>query len=124
MTSIVRSVTVRLDPAAAFDVFTAKLDAWYPRGRHSFNYPDRAVGVELEPGVGGRWWERWHDGGGYEIGQVLAWEPGQRLLLSYRSRYLPDEPLTEIEVRFTPVGPGGSTTKAGSATASWSPTAG
>lgn len=103
MTSITRTVTVRLDPAAAFDVFTFEIGTWYPRGPHSFNYPDRAVGIALEPGVGGRWLEVWREGGGYEIGRVLAWEPGHRLLLSYRNRYLPDDPLTEIEVRFDPV---------------------
>jgi uncharacterized glyoxalase superfamily protein PhnB len=106
MTSITRTVTVRLDPAAAFDVFTSEMDAWYPRGPYSFNYPDRTVGISLEPGVGGRWLERWRDGDGYEVGRVLAWEPGQRLLVSYRNRYLPDEPLTEIEVRFEPVADG------------------
>jgi uncharacterized glyoxalase superfamily protein PhnB len=103
MTSITRTVTVRLDPAAAFDVFTSEIGTWYPRGPHSFNYPDRTVGVVIEPGVGGRWREVWGDGGGYEVGRVLAWEPGRRLLVSYRNRYLPDDPLTEIEVRFDPV---------------------
>jgi uncharacterized glyoxalase superfamily protein PhnB len=102
MTSITRTVTVRLDPATAFEAFTAQIGTWYPRGPYSFNYPDRAVGIVIEPGVGGRWRELWRDGEGYEIGRVLAWEPGRRLLVSYRNRYLPDEPLTEIEVRFEP----------------------
>lgn len=108
MTAITRTVTIRLHPARAFEVFTADMNAWFPRGPHSFNHPDLAVGIELEPGVGGRWREVWRDGGGYEIGRVLAWEPGRRLLLSYRNRYLPEDPLTEIEVRFAPV-PSGTT---------------
>jgi uncharacterized glyoxalase superfamily protein PhnB len=103
MSAVTRTVTVRLDPDRAFEVFTGDLDVWYPRGPHSFNYPERTVGVRLEPGVGGRWLETWRDGGGYEVGRVLAWEPGRRLLLSYRNRYLPPEPLTEIEVRFEAV---------------------
>lgn len=103
MTSITRTVTVRLDPATAFDVFTSEIDSWYPRGPYSFNYPDRTVEIRLEPGVGGRWLEVWADGDGYEVGRVLAWEPGRRLLVSFRNRYLPAEPLTEIEVRFEPV---------------------
>lgn len=100
MTAITRTVTVRLDPAAAFEVFISDIDTWYPRGPYSFNYPERTTGVVIEPGVGGRWRELWNDGGGYEVGRVLAWEPGRRLLVSFRNRYLPDEPLTEIEVRF------------------------
>jgi PhnB protein len=103
MTSITRTVTVRLDPAAAFDVFTSEIDTWYPRGPYSFNYPDRTVGIVIEPRVGGRWLEVWREGEGFEVGRVLAWEPGRRLLVSYRNRYLPDDPLTEIEVRFDPV---------------------
>jgi uncharacterized glyoxalase superfamily protein PhnB len=103
MTSIIRTVTVRLEPAAAFDAFTSQIDSWYPRGPYSFNYPDRTVGVRIEPGVGGRWLEVWHTDEGYEVGRVLAWEPGRRLLVSFRNRYLPAEPLTEIEVRFDPV---------------------
>jgi uncharacterized glyoxalase superfamily protein PhnB/uncharacterized protein YndB with AHSA1/START domain len=107
MTAITRTVTVRLDPDRAFDAFTSDMEIWYPRGPHSFNFPDRTVGIVLEPGVGGRWREVWGDGDGYEIGRVLAWEPGRRLLLSYRNRYLPEDPLTEIEVRFEPA-PGGT----------------
>jgi uncharacterized glyoxalase superfamily protein PhnB len=103
MTAITRTVTVRLDPTAAFEVFTSDFHAWYPRGPYSFNYPERTVSVEIEPGVGGRWRELWDDGEGYEVGRVLAWEPGRRLLVSFRNRYLPDDPLTEIEVRFEPV---------------------
>ncbi len=107
MTAIIRTVVVRLDPVAAFEVFTGEIDTWFPRGPHSFNYPDRATGIALEPGVGGRWREVWRDGDGYDIGEVLAWEPGRRLLLTYRHRHLPDDPLTEIEVRFEAV-PGGT----------------
>lgn len=106
MTSITRTVTVRLDPDRAFQTFTSQIGVWYPRGPHSFNYPDRTVGVEIEPRVGGRWRELWRDGEGYEVGRVLAWEPGRRLLVSFRNRYLPEHPLTEIEVRFEPASGG------------------
>lgn len=102
MTAITRTVTVRLDPATAYEVSTSDINVWYPRGPYSFNYPDRTIGVEIEPWVGGRWRELWDDGEGYEVGRVLAAEPGRRLLVSFRNRYLPDEPLTEIEVRFEP----------------------
>ncbi|AYY14200.1 hypothetical protein EF847_17345 [Actinobacteria bacterium YIM 96077] len=103
MSTITRTVTVHVEPMRAFTLFTADMDAWLPRDPHAFNYPDRAVGVELEPGVGGRWREIWHDGHGYEMGRVLAWEPGERLLLTYRHRSLPEDLLTEIDIRFDAV---------------------
>lgn len=106
--AIVRTVEVAADPAAAFRIFTEEIDAWYQRGPHSWNDPRRAVGIRFEAGVGGRWLEVWDaaSGEGFEIGRILAWEPGRRLLLSYRSVHLPADPLTEIEVRFDPMAGG------------------
>jgi hypothetical protein len=102
--TVARSVEVDLDPTTAFEVFTEEIDAWYVRGPYSWNDPGRAVGMRFEPGVGGRWLELWDEvtGEGYEIGRVLVWEPGERLVVSYRSVHLPPEPQTEIEVRFEP----------------------
>jgi uncharacterized protein YndB with AHSA1/START domain len=60
--------------------------------------------VVLEAGVGGWLYERWHDGGQADWGRVLAWEPPDRLLLSWSPN--PDRPApTEVEVRFVAVEP-------------------
>jgi uncharacterized protein YndB with AHSA1/START domain len=58
---------------------------------------------------GGRWYERGATGAEVDWGEVLAYEPPHRLLLSWRldSEYRIDpDPAhaTEIEVRFTPDG--------------------
>ena len=45
-------------------------------------------------------------GEGFEIGRVLVWEPGARLVFGFRSVFFPPEPMTEVEVRFDPVGRG------------------
>lgn len=97
-----------VDPATAFEVFTAEIDDWYERGRYSWHDPKRAVGIRFEPGVGGRWIEVWdaETGEGCEFGRIKAWEPGRRLLVSFTSTFLPPEPPTEIEVRFEPVAGG------------------
>jgi uncharacterized protein YndB with AHSA1/START domain len=99
---------VGVDPAKAFEVFTAEIGAWYRPGRYSWNDPDRAVGIRFEPGAGGRLIEVWDEatGEGYEMGRVIAWEPGRRILFQYRNVSLPPAPLTEVEVRFQPVGGG------------------
>ncbi|HLM64454.1 MAG TPA: SRPBCC domain-containing protein [Acidimicrobiales bacterium] len=102
------AVEVAVDPATAFRVFTADMGAWYKDTPYSWNDPDRAVGIRIEPGVGGRWIEVWDaaTGEGFTMGTITAWEAGRRLVMTYTSRRIPD-PVTEIEVRFDPV-PGGT----------------
>lgn len=70
-----------------------------------WNDPARAIGILIEPGIGGRWLEVWDEATkeGYELGRVLVWEPGERLVLTYRNVHLPPGD-TEIEVRFESLG--------------------
>lgn len=102
--SVVRTVEVPVDPATAFTAFTDEIDAWYERGRHSWNVPERAVGIRFDDG---RLLELHDDGDAYEMGRVTAWEPGERLAFAYRSVHLPEGLATEVEVRFEAV-PGGT----------------
>jgi uncharacterized protein YndB with AHSA1/START domain len=107
--SLVRTVEVPVDPATAFRLFTEEIGEWYRSGAYSWNDPSRAVGIRFEPGIGGRLLEIWDEPGGgegYELGRVLAWEPGARLVFEFRSAHLPPEP-TEVEVRFE-ARPGGT----------------
>ena len=106
MTSPVVTVTVEVavEPAVAFDIFTDEIGRWWRPGPINWNYSDRAVGMRIEPGVGGRWIEV-HDeatGEGFEHGRVLVWEPGRRLVLRYADRGH-DIDGTEVEVRFEAV---------------------
>ena len=61
----------------------------------------------MEPRTGGRWYEIGEDGSECQWGDVLAWEPPARVLLAWRIgidwRYDPAL-LTEVEIRFTPLG--------------------
>ena len=100
-----RTVKVAVEPATAFRVFTEEIGAWYRGGAHSWNDPARAVGIRFEPGVGGRWIEVWdtETGEGFELGRVTVWDPGRRLVVSFRAFDLPPEPRTEIEVTFEPI---------------------
>lgn len=95
------TVDVALDPAAAFDAFTAEIDSWWVRDRHSWHDPDRAVGIRFEPGVGGRLVEV-HDratGDGVALAVVVVWQPGERLMFRDADRESPQE----VEVRFDAV---------------------
>ena len=107
MTSVVRTVDVPVDPGEAFRLFTDEIDDWYVRGRWSWNDPERAVAIRFEPGVGGRLVEVWdaETGEGYEMGRVLAWEPGRRVAWSFRNVHMQADG-TVVDVRFQPSGAG------------------
>jgi uncharacterized protein YndB with AHSA1/START domain len=102
------TVEVALDPASAFRTFTEEIDAWWRRDPMNWNDPERAIGVRFEPGKGGRWIEV-HDaatGEGFEMGRISVWEPGERLVFSYRDASHQIDG-TEVEVRFRAI-PGGT----------------
>ena len=95
---------VAVDPAAAFAVFTGETDRWWRRGpRFRFGGETRGV-LSFEPGPGGRLLERYGDAGAevFEVGRVLVWEPGSRLVFQWRIRDFAPGECTEVEVRFEP----------------------
>lgn len=105
--STVSSVTVRAPREVAFRVFIGL--RWWPLATHHLAEPPGEE-VRLEPFAGGRWYERGPGGREQDWGTVLAWDPPRRLLLRWHMSsdwtYEPDPALaSEIEVRFTPVGP-------------------
>jgi uncharacterized protein YndB with AHSA1/START domain len=101
-----RSVTVPVAAERAFETFAAGMGRWWPAS-HSIGRSPLAS-VVVEPRRGGRWYEVGADGSECDWGEVLAWEPPQRLLLAWRLgtdwRFDPAL-LTEVEVRFEPAGP-------------------
>jgi uncharacterized protein YndB with AHSA1/START domain len=81
----------------AFDLWTSRIDSWWPcdhsvTGRHD-------IVVVLEPGVGGRIFERTPEGVEHDWGLVTVWEPPHRL--SYRW-HLSRDPAdaTDVDIHF------------------------
>ena len=102
------TTTVALDPDAAFRLFTDDVDTWWQRGpRYRFRLGEEGV-MRFEPGVGGRFLEVFDQTAGdvYEVGRVLVWEPGDRLVFEFRPRDFGPGDATEVDVRFqrTPQG--------------------
>jgi uncharacterized glyoxalase superfamily protein PhnB len=87
------AVEVSIDPASAFAAFTDEIDSWWVRGPINFFDSGRAVGMRIEPGVGGRVLEVYEDDV-LELGRITVWEPGVQLV--YQS--LVDD--TDVDVRF------------------------
>jgi uncharacterized glyoxalase superfamily protein PhnB/uncharacterized protein YndB with AHSA1/START domain len=102
--AVTATVDVAVDPATAFEVFTAEIDSWWKPGPTTWNDSTRAVGMRFEPGVGGRWLEIWNEetGEGFEMGRITLWDPPSRLVFAYRDNDLLD-PVTEVDVRFEPI---------------------
>ena len=91
-------------PAArAFAAFTEQIaDWWQPNGL--FQFTDGRTGtLAFEPGPDGRLVESYPDGTSFVVGQIRAWEPPRRLVLSWRhASFAPDQE-TELHVRFDDV---------------------
>ena len=87
---------VEVDPADAFEVFTAEIEAWWkpgPRWR-----PGRGA-LRFEGGQGGRLVQVEGESE-LEIGRILVWEPGARLAFEWRARNFAQDEVTQVEVRF------------------------
>ena len=100
----IASVDVNLDPTTAFAVFTEEIDRWWRPGAINWNNRFRAVGIRIEPGVGGRWLElHANPTAEFDCGQITVWEPPARFVFLYRD-IGHDIDGTEVEVRFEPLG--------------------
>jgi uncharacterized protein YndB with AHSA1/START domain len=109
---IIGAVTIAVPIDQAFSVFTASINEWWP---HQYHIGASEVAeVVLEEGLGGRWYERGVDDSECDWGRVLAWEPPNRLVLTWQIdgswRFDPDpEHASEIHVSFTADGDDGTT---------------
>ncbi len=99
--------TVKIDasPEEAFEHFTEAIGSWWP-AENTFS-KEAFETVIIEPHEGGRWYERDEDGREIPWGQVLAWEPPHRIVLTWQitPQGLPEpDPAkaSEFEVRFVP----------------------
>ena len=100
-----KSVTGAAPVALAFEVFTARIESWWPMASHHIGEADCAA-IVIEPRPGGRWFERGVDGIECQWGRVLVWEPGRRVVLAWQlnAQWRFDPSLhTEVDVRFTAV---------------------
>jgi uncharacterized protein YndB with AHSA1/START domain len=103
---VIATVRVGVPPDRAFATFTERVGEWWPvQPVHSIG-GDKVADVVLEPGAGGRFFERWHDGTEHTWGGVTVWEPPSRLAVWWRPD--PDatyEP-TSVEVTFARIDSG------------------
>src|SRR5205085_6244220 len=77
--SIVKTVTVPLDPPQAFDLFTSRIGEWWPLESHSVGGSSSAGIVLDESGAV----ETLGDGSTSRWGDVIDWEPPYRFSMTW-----------------------------------------
>ncbi len=95
-----KSVTIARPPDVAFKIFVEEMTQWWPLDKYSFLGPDATL--TIEPRAGGRFIETAPDGREYEIGDVLRYESGARLTVTWNHEE--GKGMTEIDIRFTAEG--------------------
>jgi hypothetical protein len=80
--AIRKQVIVQAPQQRAFEVFTAEMTSWWPADHHIGEAPIEEV--VIEPREGGRWYTRHQDGSETRTGYVAAWEPHDRLVLTWQ----------------------------------------
>lgn len=101
-----KTVIVNLPLGAAFRLFTAEINRWWPLELHSV-FGDDAVSCSMDCKIGGRIIEQHKDGRETEWGTILTWEPPNRLVFSmYPGRSA--DTATEVEVAFETYPMGGT----------------
>lgn len=106
---ILRRVEVALAPAAAFELFVARIGDWWIKSHSLTTSGQRAVTIERHPG--GRWYETGHEGEERDWGHVIEIDPPRRILLAWQldATWTFDPTLiTEVEVIFTALVTGGT----------------
>lgn len=96
--SLVKKVTIDLDPVNAFDLFTTRMAVWWPLSTHSVGL-EHATDVQVGTGIGGDIVETRTDGSTSIWGTIDVWEPPERIRFTWHPGTPADE-ATLVEVRF------------------------
>jgi uncharacterized protein YndB with AHSA1/START domain len=94
-------VSIAVEPAEAFRIFTEQIETWWRRGPRFRNAPGDRGFIRMEPGVGGRVFESFDDRV-IEVGRATVWDPPRRLVFEWRASNFAPAEKTEVEVRFEP----------------------
>jgi uncharacterized protein YndB with AHSA1/START domain len=107
--SAAASVFVAVPVAAAFEVFTLEIDAWWRHGRKYRIAGKRSGRLSFEPGLGGRLIESVDLASGtkvFTVGSIVEWRPPHKLAFEWRAVNFAPHESTLVEVTFTPSGEG------------------
>jgi uncharacterized protein YndB with AHSA1/START domain len=95
-----QSTLVRSDRRHTFNTFVRMIGIWWPVTPFSAG-EDRVRDVTFEQREGGRVYETWQDGTEIDWGELLAWEPPERFVMTWNITSV----ATEVELTFAELGP-------------------
>ena len=95
-----QSIVVRAPQRRTFDTFVRTIGAWWPVQPFSSG-KDQVRAVTVERRGGGRVYETWADGTQVTWGELLAWEPPERFVMTWTLTQV----ATEVELTFAALGP-------------------
>ena len=98
---MIKSIVLPLAPLQAFELFTVRVSEWWPVENRHTNDPLSTLYM-LESG---RFFERASDDREVELGKIVAWDAGRRLVFDFFVATGIDHP-TQVEVQFEPEGEG------------------
>lgn len=105
--SVRAGVTLSAPASHAFAVFTERIGEWWPRP-YTFSQDDLAL-IAIDSAAGGRWYEVDRSGRRLEWGEVRAFDPPRRLVLTWAvgadRKPEPPERASEVEIGFRAQGP-------------------
>jgi uncharacterized protein YndB with AHSA1/START domain len=98
------ALRVKAAPLRAFEVFTRDIALWW-RPNSLFQFTPGSPGVlAFESGTDGRFTETLPNGKVFEVGKIKVWQPGELLVFTWRQATFGPDQITEVEVRFDPIG--------------------
>ena len=106
LTSIKKEFVVAASQQTAFEVFTQKMDLWWPRTHHIGSA--EMIEMVVEAHVGGRWYSKHSDGSEANVGHVLTYQPYDLFVLAWQinGNFECDPNLiTVVITEFIPEGP-------------------
>ncbi len=96
---LVVAFEVGVPPRQAFEIWTGRCAAWWPRSHTVSGHPTT---ITFEPRPGGQIVEQAADGSEHRWGEILDWDPPTRLRYLWHLFFDPSE-ATEVEVTFSPI---------------------
>lgn len=98
---IIKTIEVPCGPDRAFEIFVHRIANWWPLDSHAASVAagQAALDVTIEPRVGGAIFETMHDGTRSDWGEVLEFEVGRKLAMTWHPGKTADNP-TRVDVAF------------------------
>lgn len=95
-----KSIVVNCTLKVAFRVWTERIGEWWPDGHRPSGESDSTI--RMEPGIGGRIFEKTAVGKEHKMGEIVAWNPYTHLAFSWLLGSGESRP-SHVDVHFTPL---------------------